>query len=224
VETTIQYGFDPGTRKEFFDEFGRTTGFRYVEPTNYKYRKSISDVHLLSLIVQNRLTSGNSKKDPGTLRLAMDWYGQIADQGAAKELVYAWNKYVQWLNRKERYDDAILFVKYFKTQFGTTQFLRQSVQTLVYNQIVILIEKKRLDAAERLLDETTDALSLGSRRMLAEYLLSKAMKNADRSKNYDHVLALTDRLLTKGYFEERVSLKYSQYFQAKKQYEAARRK
>ncbi|MFZ4617752.1 MAG: hypothetical protein ACOYM2_16345, partial [Rectinemataceae bacterium] len=32
VETTNRYGFDPGTRREFTDSFGKATGYSYVAP------------------------------------------------------------------------------------------------------------------------------------------------------------------------------------------------
>lgn len=224
VETTSKHGFDPGTKGEFLGEFRRVTGFSYLPPKNYKYRQSISDVYLLSLVVQNRLTSSDSKKDPRTLRLAMEWYGRVADESGSKELVYAWSKYVTWLNRNEYYDEAVIFVKDYKSRFGATEAFRESVQTLVQSQILILIDKKRFDTAEQLLDQTADVLSLTSIRTLAEYMVSKVMKNANRSEGYDHVLALTGRLLAKGYVEEHFSQKYSQYLQSKKLHDSGRRK
>ncbi len=54
VETTSVYGYDPGSKKEFHDAFGRATGFAYVPPRNYRDRKSIGRPELLSLILSNR--------------------------------------------------------------------------------------------------------------------------------------------------------------------------
>jgi len=56
VETTNPYGFDPGNRREFHDEFGRLTGFAYVPARNYRDRQTISPVELISLIVSNRIS------------------------------------------------------------------------------------------------------------------------------------------------------------------------
>jgi tetratricopeptide (TPR) repeat protein len=55
VETTNAYGFDPGNRKEFHDQFGKLTGFAYVPAKNYRDRQSISQVELISLILSNRI-------------------------------------------------------------------------------------------------------------------------------------------------------------------------
>jgi hypothetical protein len=55
VETTNPYGFDPGHRRDFHDQFGTVTGFAYVPATNYRDRVTISPVELVSLILQNRI-------------------------------------------------------------------------------------------------------------------------------------------------------------------------
>jgi len=63
VETTNPYGFDPGNRKEFSDQFGRVTGFAYVPARNYRDRQTIGQMELISLILNNRIaeleTRGN---------------------------------------------------------------------------------------------------------------------------------------------------------------------
>ncbi|MDR3145467.1 MAG: hypothetical protein LBU21_04255 [Treponema sp.] len=55
VETTNPYGFDPGNRREFHDEFSGATGFVYVPAKNYRDRASISRLELVSLILTNRI-------------------------------------------------------------------------------------------------------------------------------------------------------------------------
>jgi tetratricopeptide (TPR) repeat protein len=55
VETTNPYGFDPGNRKEFHDQFGTVTGFAYVPARNYRDRAVISPIELVSLIFSNRI-------------------------------------------------------------------------------------------------------------------------------------------------------------------------
>jgi hypothetical protein len=55
VETTNQYGFDPGNRKEFHDQFGKLTGFAYVPAKNYRDRQTISRIELVSLVLNNRI-------------------------------------------------------------------------------------------------------------------------------------------------------------------------
>ncbi|MDR3276323.1 MAG: hypothetical protein LBT11_03785 [Treponema sp.] len=55
IETTNPYGFDPGSRREFHDDFGKLTGFAYVPARNYRDRAAISPLELVSLILSNRI-------------------------------------------------------------------------------------------------------------------------------------------------------------------------
>ena len=55
VETTNRYGFEPGNRREFHDQFGRLTGFSYVPSQNYRDRQTINQIELISLILNNRI-------------------------------------------------------------------------------------------------------------------------------------------------------------------------
>jgi hypothetical protein len=55
VETTNPYGFDPGSRKDYNDRFGRVTGFAYVPARNYRDRQTINQIELISVIMNNRI-------------------------------------------------------------------------------------------------------------------------------------------------------------------------
>jgi tetratricopeptide (TPR) repeat protein len=61
VETTNPYGFDPGNRKDFNDQFGRVTGFAYVPARNYRDRQTIGQIELVSLILNNRIAELESR-------------------------------------------------------------------------------------------------------------------------------------------------------------------
>jgi tetratricopeptide (TPR) repeat protein len=61
VETTNPYGFDPGNRKEFSDQFGKVTGFAYVPARNYRDRQTIGQIELISLILNNRIAELESR-------------------------------------------------------------------------------------------------------------------------------------------------------------------
>lgn len=61
VETTTLYGYNPGSKKEFHDTFGNTTGFAYVAPRNYSGRSPISPLELVSLILTNRIADLESR-------------------------------------------------------------------------------------------------------------------------------------------------------------------
>jgi tetratricopeptide (TPR) repeat protein len=61
VETTNRYGFDPGNRKEFHDNFGKATGFAYVPAKNYRDRSPLSKLELISVIFSNRISDMQSR-------------------------------------------------------------------------------------------------------------------------------------------------------------------
>jgi tetratricopeptide (TPR) repeat protein len=61
VETTNSYGYNPGSKKEFHDGFGTSTGFAYVAPRNYRDRSPISQLELVSLILTNRIADLDSR-------------------------------------------------------------------------------------------------------------------------------------------------------------------
>jgi hypothetical protein len=62
IETTNKFGFNPGSKKEFTDDFGKTTGFAYVPPGNYRNRAQVSPIELVSLIISNRIAMLESRK------------------------------------------------------------------------------------------------------------------------------------------------------------------
>ncbi|MGL4981938.1 MAG: tetratricopeptide repeat protein [Treponemataceae bacterium] len=63
IETTNKIGFDPGSKKDFIDEFGKITGFAYVPPSNYRNRQQITIKKLVSLVSHNKSTYYNAKKN-----------------------------------------------------------------------------------------------------------------------------------------------------------------
>jgi hypothetical protein len=85
VETTSVYGFDPGSRKEFHDSFGRATGYAYVPPRNYRDRTAISRSELLSLILANRMTDlEQSGRFTEAVGLAVDRWTFLGEAGEAR--------------------------------------------------------------------------------------------------------------------------------------------
>jgi tetratricopeptide (TPR) repeat protein len=73
IETTNKFGFNPGSKKEFTDNFGKTTGFAYGPPGNYRNRAQISPIELVSLIISNRISALESRKRfADALPLAID--------------------------------------------------------------------------------------------------------------------------------------------------------
>lgn len=74
VETTNRYGFDPGSKKEFLDSFGRITGYAYVPPSRKDARRTLGDREFLGLILSNRIAELELKgKWAESVGLAFDY-------------------------------------------------------------------------------------------------------------------------------------------------------
>lgn len=87
VETTNPYGFDPGTKKEFADRFGKTTGYSYVAPGNYSRRRTVDERELVALILANRMAQATERRDArGALSLAYGYY-LLAAQGDGRKIL-----------------------------------------------------------------------------------------------------------------------------------------
>lgn len=75
IETTSRYGFDPGSRKEFHDAFGKITGFAYVSPNQYSRRVPASPGRLATFILSNRIADLDAQgKFAETVGPGVDYY------------------------------------------------------------------------------------------------------------------------------------------------------
>lgn len=220
VETTTKYGFHPGTRHEFFNEFGRLTGATYIPPGNYHDREVISDRQLLSLLLQAQLP----EKNPKVMRMAIDWYTLFPPEDSQRNLEYAFSYYVEWLNDEDLDDHAMTFVRHYKKRFETDPVLRKSVQAMLHRQILSFIERGRLTLAEQLLDEGSNLLPADLKRSLAEAVLAKAMREGKRKKQYAFALNLTSRLVANGHLPEARGHDFVNYLNAQQRQILARGK
>lgn len=86
VETTNPWGFDPGNRKDFHDQFGKVTGFAYVPARNYRDRAAVNQLELVSLILSNRIADLESRsRFAEAVPLAVDRAALLAGSGSATE-------------------------------------------------------------------------------------------------------------------------------------------
>ncbi len=122
VETTNIYGFEPGTRIDFHDNFGKTTGFSYVPPGNYRDRNRIDILKLFSLIIQNRIADVESAgRYSEAVGLAVDrWVLLGGSRGQEfEDLVTRMLNYGTLLSRAGREADALDWAKLAVQVYGT---------------------------------------------------------------------------------------------------------
>ncbi len=119
VETTNKHGFDPGSKKEFLDSFGKTTGYAYVPPTDYKRRSQVSDRHIIGLIALNRATLAERRGDqPAAMALAVDAYAYMADDTSRQYLGDRAHNLAATLLNAKRWEDALAFLERVAERYG----------------------------------------------------------------------------------------------------------
>jgi tetratricopeptide (TPR) repeat protein len=119
VETTNRHGFDPGSKKEFLDSFGRTTGYAYVPPSDYKRRSQVSDRHLVGLIALNRATLAERRADQlGALALAVDAHAYMDDDTSRQYLGDRAHNIAATLLNAKRWDEALRFLDRVTEYYG----------------------------------------------------------------------------------------------------------
>jgi hypothetical protein len=119
VETTNRHGFDPGSKKEFLDSFGRTTGYAYVPPSDYKRRSQVSDRHLVGLIALNRATLAERRADQlGALALAVDAHAYMDDETSRQYLGDRAHNVAATLLNAKRWDEALRFLGRVTEYYG----------------------------------------------------------------------------------------------------------
>jgi tetratricopeptide (TPR) repeat protein len=152
VETTSPFGFDPGTRKEFTDNFGRVTGYSYVPPSNYRDRRDIGEKELLGLILFNRTAFASERRDyPAAVPPAVDAYALLADEGSHERLITSLLNLASWYGMSARFADALEFLELAAQRYASDR-LDTLREDLTHNWVLSLVQKGSYAEAEGLLD------------------------------------------------------------------------
>jgi len=154
VETTNPYGYNPGTRKEFSDSFGKLTGYTYVPPSNYRDRRTIGERELLGLILYNRVseyTDGRYFRDAVTPGVSL--YALIANDEFKRVATLALSNYVSWMGSRGDFARAVQFLDAVKASFGGTIDLDQRRREVYHNWVVSLFDAGAFTDADALLSQ-----------------------------------------------------------------------
>jgi tetratricopeptide (TPR) repeat protein len=183
VETTSPFGFDPGSRREFKDHFGRVTGYTYVPPQNTAGRRRAGEKELLALILYNR--SAFASETGGYARAlspAVDAYALLADGESRERLLVAISNLASFYGIERRYDEGTSFLRAALASYGPEPSLSRLQADLLHNWAVELIDAGDYAGARSLLDRALSAseLSEPAWRLLAVYALQKQAREASR--------------------------------------------
>jgi hypothetical protein len=172
VETTNPYGFDPGNRREFHDEFGRLTGFAYVPARNYRDRQTISPIELISLILSNRISELEMRnRFSEAIPLAVDRAALLsgvasdaATQGSlfgnpADDLEDRLLNYGVSLLNSGREEDCLRWAALASARYPGDGRWQEHIMAAVNNRIVRLTRAGNYTEARNFLDAQRSALS-----------------------------------------------------------------
>jgi len=201
VETTNRYGFDPGNRKEFHDQFGRLTGFSYVPARNYRDRQTISKIELVSLIINNRISEHEKQNRftdavPLSIDRAALLLGEsLADNSAAgpqdslfedprKELMERLFNYGAWLLRSNREEDCIRWANAASVRYSDPDHWQEFAMAAVNNRIARYIKENKTAEARDFLSNQKINLT-DSNYIQLDNLLTDAelLRRANQIKN-----------------------------------------
>jgi tetratricopeptide (TPR) repeat protein len=145
VETTNEYGFDPGTQKEFSNRFGQVTGFAYVDPKNYADRSAVSQLELISLILMNRISFLEKQNRFGN----------------ALPLI---------ANRV-----ALLSERTEKTESPFFVDSKEDLAASIHNLVVDVLSKQRVSDAKTILEKGSPFLPAENYRVIKEMILNQEL-------------------------------------------------
>ena len=145
VETTSLYGFDPGTKTEFQNAFGETTGFVYVPPRNYRDRTGIDLLTLFSLILSNRMSDDEAARNYSeAVSLAVDrWVllGRGTSGKAYEDLVDRMINYGVYLSSRGKEEDALNWANLASSTIGNHRKWQDFTDSAANNLVVRLLRR-----------------------------------------------------------------------------------
>jgi hypothetical protein len=194
VETTNKHGFDPGSKKEFLDSFGRTTGYAYVPPSDYKKRSQVSDRHIIGLIALNRATLAERRGDQlGALALAVDAHAYMGDDTSRQYLGDRAHNIAATLLNAKRWEEALAFLGRMAERYGPLADLdalgMQARLALLADNVSSMGREEALAELERAY--RSGVVSAADRE---EFILAIISRSADETRKREGWLAAWEDL------------------------------
>jgi hypothetical protein len=219
VETTNRYGFDPGNKKDFNDQFGKTTGFAYVPARNYRDRQTISKIELISLIFNNRISDNERQsRYSDSLPLAFDMAALLAGEisnasfktNSSNTLFEDPHSYLMdrifnygtWLLRSGREEDCLRWAAAVSPSFPDTVRWQEFIMAAVNNRLSKLLRENKLMDARNFLEVQKKELTQVNYAQLDNVLTdAELLSRADRISGINDgndVISAIERSLANG--------------------------
>jgi hypothetical protein len=158
VETTNRYGFDPGTKIEFRDEFGKITGYAYTDQQDYRDRSPISQLELVSLILANRISYLEKRRrytaaiplmadSTALLSMRREKTSSPFFTDHEENLKIRLVNFGKDLERAGKYDDALLYIAKLQSRYPGDPELDELTGIIVHNAVATRLRQNRATEA-----------------------------------------------------------------------------
>lgn len=163
IEPTSRWGFDPGRKQEFNDEFGNLTGFVYTPPGNYNDRSYIGEKESIALVLQNLLSFAQKEGDyRRALELSIDNHALLADVQSRELFEKSVYNYAVIFQRQNHYRQGLDFLlSYYRFAGRFTPEMQSVYDNTLIAEINRLVGRKDFQQVETILSDEKE-LSLAS--------------------------------------------------------------
>jgi tetratricopeptide (TPR) repeat protein len=224
VETTNRFGFDPGNKREFHDQFTGVTGFTYVPAQNYRDRQVITKIEVISLILNNRVAdferAGNYRD---AVPLAVDRAALLFGPSLAvtsgvvssgslfadsrADLLDRLINYGAVFLRSNREDDSLRWAVLASSIYPANNRWQELIMAAVNNRTARLLRENKLQDARGFLDSNrtllTDADYLQLDAVLIDTELLQRANRISSAEEGDAVILSIEQTRAAGRLSER---------------------
>jgi tetratricopeptide (TPR) repeat protein len=174
IETTSEWGFDPGSRKEFHSSFTDKTGFVYVPPGNYRQRVHLGDKDMAGLILQNRIVELQKRnKHRDALTLSADRLVLTGSLQAQSDYFDTVQNAAALLNTKKDYLAAVSLINEASTgPYSVPAFLKNTRSQILYNACAEMVNNNKLQEAADFLAAQGDYM-MPSEQSMMKFLIAQ---------------------------------------------------
>ncbi len=213
VETTSPYGFNPGEKKKFVNSF-KQTGFTYVPPGHYAYRKKAADKEMIALILQNRMALLQKQKRYASITgLAVDRWTLTGKKKHFEDMNNAFRNWAAVLNNRHEYLRALHFMVAVSKEYNLQKENRKLIYALAYNNLIALLDKKDYSGARNFLTKEEAVLYPEDMISLKKVLFKNTLASTAQEKPFNESTtqvqsAYTAGILTRDEWEKYITFLY----------------
>ena len=198
VETTTAYGFDPGVKQEFNQEFEKT-GFSYVPPGNYRDREEINDRETVALIFQNRMSLLQKRNlHDQVIGIAVDRWTLSGSDKSRKDMNDSFRNWAATLNNRGSYKTAYDLISEVSKKYDLINLNRDLLYSLAYNHIIKLTNSKNYYTAETFLGTAKELLESADYTELENLIIRENLADLVRNGTYNESLPLIREAFKSG--------------------------